>query len=352
MRKQVIVTGISGMDGANMVDYLLQNTDCEVIGVIRHLSNENWNNFRHNIGHERFEVVEADITDAISISSVVEKYKPDYFINFAGASFVGNSWSQPVIHMNTNTMAVLYILEAIKKYSPDTRFYQANSSEMFGDVKYSPQDEKHPFSPRSVYGVSKVAAHFLCKVYRESYGIYAISGTLFNHEGTRRNEVFVTRKITKGVARILKAIQNKEKFEPIYLGNLDATRDWSDSEDFVTAVWLMLNQSEAKDYLLSSNETHTVREFVEKAFTAAGITEVLWVGKGIDERFVFPEYLADIGTLKSFDLVKVSPEFFRQNEVETLHGDSSKAREELNWQPKSSFDDLVRKMVENDIKNS
>jgi GDPmannose 4,6-dehydratase len=352
MSKTVIVTGISGMDGSNMVDFLLANTDVNVIGIVRHLSNENWKNFRHNIGHERFEVVEADITDAISISYVVEKYKPEYFINFAGASFVGNSWSQPVVHMNTNAMAVLYILEAIKKYSPKTRFYQANSSEMFGDVKYSPQDEKHPFSPRSVYAVSKVAAHYLCKVYRESYGIFAISGTLFNHEGRRRNEIFVTRKITKGVARIVKAIKQGKPFDPIYLGNLDAKRDWSDSDDFVEAVWLMLNQDEARDYLLSSGETHSVREFVEKAFAAAGLTEATWSGEGINECYSLNEYLTDIGELKSFNLVKVAKEFFRPNEVELLHGDSTKARKELNWQPKISFDELVARMVEWDIQNN
>lgn len=352
MSKTAIISGVSGMDGANMVDFLLRETDIKIVGLVRHLSNENWKNFKHNIGNPRFEVVETDITDAISISSVVEKYKPDYFVNFAGASFVGNSWSQPVVHMNTNAMAVLYILEAIKKFSPQTRFYQANSSEMFGDVKYSPQDENHPFSPRSVYAVSKVAAHYLCKVYRESYGIYAVSGTLFNHEGIRRNEVFVTRKITKGVARIVKAIRSGEKFEPIYLGNLDAKRDWSDSEDFVEAVWLMLNQNEAKDYLLSSNETHTVREFVEKAFAAAGMGHGIWVGSGVEERYTLPEYLAEIGDIKSFDLVKVSSEFFRPCEVQLLWGDSNRARQELNWKPKISFEQLVERMVMNDLKSS
>jgi len=347
--KTAIVTGISGMDGSYMVDFLLEHSDCKVVGIVRHLSNENWDNFRHNIGNPRFSTEEADITDAISISAIVEKYKPDYFINFAGASFVGNSWSQPVIHMNTNAMAVLYILEAIKKFSPQTRFYQANSSEMFGDVKYSPQDQKHPFSPRSVYAVSKIAAHYLCKVFRESYGIYAVSGTLFNHEAERRSEIFVTRKITKGVARIKKAMEKGKPFEPISLGNLDATRDWSHSKDFIEAVWLMLNQDEPKDYLLSSNETHSVREFIEKAFKHAGISEAVWQDSGVNEKYTLPDYLAEITELKSFDLVKVSPEFFRQNEVETLWGDSTQSRNELNWTPKYSFDDLVKCMVEHDI---
>lgn len=351
MSKTVIVTGISGMDGSNMVDYLLQNTDCNVVGIIRHLSNENWNNFRHNIGNPRFKTEEADITDALNIDSLISKYKPNYFINFAGASFVGNSWSQPIIHMNTNAMAVLYILEAIKKHSPLTRFYQANSSEMFGDVKYSPQDENHPFSPRSVYGVSKVAAHYLCKVYRESYNIFAVSGTLFNHEGTRRNEVFVTRKITKGVARINSSICAEKPFEPIKLGNLSATRDWSDSEDFIEAVWLMLNKEEPKDYLLSSNETHTIREFVEKAFLAAGI-EGSWIGEGLDEKFIVPNWVNDISGIKSNILVEVDPTFFRPCEVQNLFGNSDTARKELNWNPKVSFDQLVKKMVDWDMNNS
>lgn len=351
MTKTVICTGISGMDGSVMADYLLANTDVRVIGIVRHLSNENWDNFRHNIGNERFLIEEADITDAISISSIIEKYKPEYFINFAGASYVGNSWSQPLIHLTTNGVAVLYILEAIKKFSPETRFYQANSSEMFGDVKYSPQDEKHPFSPRSVYAVSKITAHYLCKVYRESYGIYAVSGTLFNHEHMRRGPMFLTRKVTQGVARIKKAILAGEKFEPIYLGNLDSKRDWSDSEDFIEAIWLMLNQKEASDYLLSSNETHSVREFVEKAFAAAGINEALWDGEGLNERFTLPEYLSEMGDVKSFDLVKVSPEFFRINEVSLLHGNSNKARKELGWTPKISFNELIQRMVENDLNN-
>lgn len=333
-----------------MVDFLLKNTDCQVVGIVRHLSNENWNNFRHNLDNPRFETEEADITDALNMDSLVAKYKPDYFINFAGASFVGNSWSQPVVHLNTNTLAVLYILEAIKKHSPQTRFYQANSSEMFGDVKYSPQDENHPFSPRSVYGVSKVAAHYLCKVYRESYGIFAVSGTLFNHEGVRRNQIFVTRKITKGVARINSDICAEKPFEPIKLGNLSATRDWSDSEDFVEAVWLMLNKDKPRDYLLSSNETHTIREFVEKAFLAAGI-EGAWIGSGLDEKFVVPNWIVDISGVKSHVLVEVDPQFFRPCEVETLWGDSTKTREELNWQPKVSFDQLVKKMVDWDVKN-
>lgn len=350
MSKIVIVSGISGMDGANMVDFLLKNTDCQVVGIVRHLSNENWDNFRHNLDNPRFKTEEADITDALNMDSLVAKYKPDYFVNFAGASFVGNSWSQPVVHLNTNTLAVLYILEAIKKHSSHTRFYQANSSEMFGDVKYSPQDENHPFSPRSVYGVSKVAAHYLCKVYRESYGIFAVSGTLFNHEGVRRNEIFVTRKITKGVARINSNIRAEKPFEPIKLGNLSATRDWSDSEDFVEAVWLMLNKDIPRDYLLSSNETHTIREFVEKAFLAAGI-EGAWVGDGLDEKFIVPNWIIDISGVKSHVLVEVDPQFFRPCEVETLWGDSTKTREELNWQPKVSFDQLVKKMVDWDVKN-
>jgi GDPmannose 4,6-dehydratase len=248
-------------------------------------------------------------------------------------------------------MGVLFCLEAIRNYSPETRFYNAGSSEQFGDVIYSPQDINHPFRPRSPYGAAKCAAHHLVKVYRDSYNIYAVQGILFNHEGVRRGEEFVTRKITKGVARINSSICDEKPFEPIKLGNLSATRDWSDSEDFVEAVWLMLNKEEPKDYLLSSNETHTIREFVEKAFLAAGI-EGAWIGEGLNEKFIVPNWVHDISGVKSSVLVEIDPVFFRPCEVQSLFGNSDTARKELSWNPKVSFDQLVKKMVDWDINNS
>jgi GDPmannose 4,6-dehydratase len=238
-------------------------------------------------------------------------------------------------------------LESIKKYQPKCRFYSAGSSEEFGDVDYSPQDMKHPMKPRSPYGASKCAARHIVKVYRESYDLYAVHGTLFNHEGIRRGEEFVTRKITKGVARIKHDLDNGiKKPKPIQLGNIYSKRDWSDSEDFIEGVWLMLNQKKPKDYLLASGETHTIKEFVEKAFKVAGIYGS-WVeieGSPMEARYVSSsdEYR---------DLVTISSDFYRPAEVGLLHGDPSEAMKEIGWRPKISFDNLVKRMVEWDINN-
>jgi GDPmannose 4,6-dehydratase len=338
--KTVIITGITGQDGSLMADYLLQNTNYFVLGAHRRLSVPNHDNIEHLKNHPRFSTIELDITDPENINQVIREKKPDYFINFAANSFVGNSWKMPVNHMQTNCMGVLFCLEAIRNFSPETRFYNAGSSEQFGDVIYSPQDINHPFRPRSPYGAAKCAAHHLVKVYRDSYNLYAVQGILFNHEGVRRGEEFVTRKISKNVARIHNAISSDESFLPIELGNLDAKRDWSDAEDFVRGIWFMMNQESPKDYVLSSNETHTVREFVELAFKAAFI-EGEWIGNGIDEVFVQKE------TNKI--LVKINSQFYRPAEVDLLWGDSTPARYSLNWEPKTSFPKLVEKMVAKDL---
>jgi GDPmannose 4,6-dehydratase len=241
-------------------------------------------------------------------------------------------------------------LESVKKYSPHTRFYNAGSSEQFGDVSYAPQDLAHPFKPRSPYGASKCAAHHLVKVYRESYGMYAVQGILFNHEGVRRGEEFVTRKITKGVGRISKAIKNKLEFAPIQLGNIYSKRDWSDAEDFVRGIWMMLNQNSPKDYILSSGETHTIKEFVELAFARAGI-EGCWVGSGEGEKYIVPNYVNDVSDIRSQVLMEINPDFYRPAEVDLLLGDYSVAKAELGWIPEVSFKQLVEKMVDNDLRS-
>lgn len=342
--KKVIITGVTGQDGSHMADYLLNNTDHDIIGAVRRLSVPNHENISH-INNPRFTLLNMDMSDSESISHVIQTHKPDYFINFAASSFVGTSWDMPVIHMQTNTMGVLYQLEAIRRYAPMCRYYNAGSSEEFGDVVTVPQDETHPLRPRSPYGASKASARQIVKVWRDSYNLYAVQGWLFNHEGTRRGEDFVTRKITKGVANIKKALENGTKFSPLELGNLESRRDWSDAEDFMEGVWLMLNQEKPKDYVLSSNETHTVREFVELAFQAAGV-EGVWFGvRGtISEVYVHKT--------EKTPLVVVNPKFFRPAEVDVLLGNSNKAREELNWEPKTRFDQLVTKMVENDIRRT
>lgn len=338
--KKVIVTGCSGQDGSFMADYLLKNTNHTIIAGARRLSVTNHKNIKHLKNNPRFKLIDLDVTDPQNVEDVIRKEQPDYFINFAANSFVGNSWTMPVNHMNTNCMAVLYQLEAIRKFAPQCRYYNAGSSEEFGDVVTAPQSEEHPLRPRSPYGAAKAAARHLVKVYRESYNLYAVQGWLFNHEGTRRGEEFVTRKITKAVARIKKAIDREEAYNLLELGNLNTRRDWSDAEDFVDGVWKMLNQKEPREYVLSSNETHTIREFVELAFEAAGIHGV-WKGSGINE--IFEQ--KDTGRV----LMVINEKFYRLAEVELLLGDSTKARQELGWEPKTSFKNLIDKMVSSDI---
>tara|TARA_Y100001972_G_C7667231_1_gene337817 strand:+ start:1183 stop:2250 length:1068 start_codon:yes stop_codon:yes gene_type:complete len=349
--KKVIVTGVTGQDGSNMVDYLLRETDHIIIGGVRRLSVKNHQNIEHLEDEDRFFLIDLDVTDAQNTDEVIAEHKPDYFINFAANSFVGTSWKMPTQHMETNALAVLHQLEAIKKHCLDCRYYNAGSSEEFGDVIETPQSEKHPLRPRSPYGASKCSARHLVKVYRDSYDLYAVQGWLFNHEGTRRGEEFVTRKITKNVARISNEYAHKQTFKPLVLGNVDSKRDWSDSEDFMDGIWRMLNQDQLdsyvdnnykpKEYVLSSDETHTIREFVEEAFHIAGFNRSMcrWEGKGVHEKYYHGEDL----------LVEISDKFYRPAEVDLLYGDSSKARDELNWKPQTDFIGLVTKMVKNDL---
>ena len=339
--KKVIITGVTGQDGSHMADYLLANTDLQIFGAVRRLSVSNHKNISH-ISNPRFKLIDLDISDPESVNSAIIKHKPDYFINLAANSFVGTSWEMPVNHMQTNCMGVLYQLEAIRKFAPNCRYYNAGSSEEFGDVSFSPQTEFHPLRPRSPYGASKAAARQVVKVWRDSYNLYAVQGWLFNHEGTRRGVEFVTRKITRGVAAIKKAIDSNNFIEAIKLGNLESKRDWSDAEDFVHGIWLMLNQEKPKDYVLSSDETHTVREFVELSFAAAEI-EGQWLGKTGTTEEVF------INKYSRLPMVMIDPKFFRPAEVELLLGDSTTARSELGWQPKTSFFQLVKKMTLNDL---
>ena len=338
-RECIIVTGVTGQDGSHMVDFLLKNTDYVVFGCVRRLSVYNHKNISH-INSDRFKLINFDLIDSNLTSRAIEALRPKYFINLAAQSFVGSSWDFALQTWETNSTSVLNILEAIRIHNPSCRLYQAGSSEEFGDVSYAPQDEAHPLRPRSPYGASKAASRHIIKVWRESYNLYAIQGWLFNHEGTRRGEEFVTRKITKAISKIKHAIDNNKNFNPLELGNIDAKRDWSDAEDFVEGIWLMLNQDEPKEYVLSSNETHTIREFVELAFKAAGIIGY-WNGSGIDETF------NDVNTNNI--LMKINLKFYRPAEVDLLLGDSTKAREELGWKPKTSFKELVDKMVKHDI---
>lgn len=343
MSKKALVTGLLGQDGSNMTDFLLaSDEDIKVFGMIRRSSNPNFINCLGFLDHPNFQLVYGDLVDELSIFKLVQEIQPDYFINFAANSFVGCSWDMPMQVFDANALGVMRCLEAVRKYQPKCRFYSAGSSEEFGDVEYSPQDMSHPLRPRSPYGASKCAARHMVKVYRDSYDMYAIHGILFNHEGVRRGEEFVTRKITKGVARIHDKIRSGSDFKPIELGNLESKRDWSDSEDFVKGVWLMLNQDSPKDYMLASGETHSIREFVELAFKTAGINGY-WHGAGVKERYIFQD------SPHGHDLVVINEEFYRPAEVDLLLGDPEPATKELHWQPEISFDNLVRKMVLFDI---
>jgi len=364
--KIAFVTGVTGQDGSHMADYLLANTDLTVVGGARRLSVENHDNIKHLMNHPRFVLVNFDLTDSHSIYKLVEVLQPDYFINFAAQSFVKSSWDFARQTWETNSTAVLDCLEAIVRFKPTCRFYNAGSSEEFGDVVKTPQDETHPARPRSPYGASKSAARTIVKVYRESYGLYAVQGWLFNHEGERRGEEFVTRKITLNVNRIVKELASGKTPTPLDLGNVNAKRDWSYSPDFMDGVWRMLNQDiynvdlavvrtdmmeiygdkytqwlsrKLSDYVLASGETHTIKEFVEKSFRCLGLTGS-WVGEGLNELFVS----------NGMTLVYIDQKHYRPAEVEILLGDSSKVRKELGWKPNTSFDELVEIMVKNDKK--
>lgn len=339
--KKILITGVTGQDGSNMVRFLLRHVkNIEIYGTIRRLSVSNHTNIE-DINDERFKLVNLDITDHQSIINNIKHLNPDYVINFAAQSFVGESWNSPIQTFTTNTLSVMYFLESIREYCPKCRFYSAGSSEEFGDVEYMPQDINHPCKPRSPYGASKCAARHLTKVYRESYNLFAIHCILFNHEGIKRGREFVTRKITSNIARIKHDFENGRDPEAFELGNINAKRDWSDSEDFVEAVWLMLNMEIPREYVLSSNETHSVKEFIELSCNAADL-EYKWLktDNEIDTKL----------EVNGRIVMKISEKFYRPAEVELLWGDSNETRRVLNWEPKISFKMLVEKMVKNDLK--
>jgi GDPmannose 4,6-dehydratase len=342
--KKVLVTGVTGQDGSNMVDYLLTVTNHEIYGTVRRLSVKNHNNISHLIGNHRFHLVNMDLSDQTSINNAFSNIKPDYCINLAAQSFVAESWNTPAQTFDVNALGVIRLLEAIRTYNPQCRFYSAGSSEEFGDVSYSPQDLKHPLKPRSPYGASKCAARHIVKVYRESYGIFAVHATLFNHEGTRRGEEFVTRKITLGIARIKHELESGGSIVPITIGNIYAKRDWSDSEDFVKGIWMMLNQEEPDEYILSSDQAHTVKEFIDIACKHARIPNLHWE---IDVENELNTKLYSGNTV----ILLIDKQYYRPAEVDLLLGDSSYTREKLGWKPEVSFDGLVKKMVINDIAN-
>jgi GDPmannose 4,6-dehydratase len=341
MHKKVIITGVTGQDGSYMADLLLEETPYNIYGMVRRTSTNNHHNIKHLLSNAKFKLITGDLADSQSIDNIVREIHPDYFINLAAQSFVGASWQIPEQTFDIDAIGVIRCLEAIRKHSPNCRFYNAGSSEELGDVDYSPQNENHPLKPRSPYGAAKAAARHIVKVYRESYNLFAIQGLLYNHESPRRGEEFVTRKITKEIARIKKALDYGYEFKPLELGNIYAKRDWSHAKDFVRGIWMMLNQENPVEYLLASGEERTVKDFIERAFNLIGLSGS-WEGLEIEEKFIFNNKI----------LVKINPIFYRPAEVDSLLGDPSRAKKELKWSPKISFEDLVKEMVFFDFENS
>jgi GDPmannose 4,6-dehydratase len=346
MLKKVLITGVTGQDGSYMADYLLENTDYEIYGMVRRTSTNNYHNIKHLLNNNRFKLVTGDLTDSQSIDNIVNQIKPDYFINLAAQSFVGASWQIPEQTFDIDAIGVIRCLEAIRKHAPMCRFYNAGSSEELGNVDYSPQDEKHPLKPRSPYGAAKAAARHIVKVYRESYNLFAIQGLLYNHESPRRGEEFVTRKITKEIARIKKALNYGYEFKPLELGNIYAKRDWSHAKDFIRGIWIMLNQKIPNEYILASGRTHTVKEFVEKAFSFVDISGY-WGYATKNHSEINEQFFSTNNQV----LVKINPKFYRPAEVDLLLGDPSKAKKELNWNPEVSFDEMVKEMIFFDCEN-
>lgn len=330
--KRALITGITGQDGSYLAELLLEK-GYKVYGIMRRKSVVDYGNVKHLT--DKINFIYADMTDIVSLISAMKISQADEVYNLAAQSFVATSWEQPIATAEIDAIGVTNILEAIRIVKPKARFYQASTSEMFGLVQEIPQKEATPFYPRSPYGVAKLYGHWITKNYRESFGLYACSGILFNHESERRGKEFVTRKITDAVARIKLGIQ-----DCLELGNMDVKRDWGHSKDYVTAMWLMLQQDTPDDYVIATNETRTVRDFVETAFAHINI-EIIWKGKGVEE--------VGINKATGKEIVKINPKFFRPAEVELLQGDPLKAERNLGWKREIPFALLVERMVKNDL---
>ena len=331
--KSALITGITGQDGSYLAELLLEK-GYKVYGLVRRKSEMSFGQVEHIKNDLNF--LYGDVTDSVSLINSMQKSMPDEVYNLAAQSFVGVSWVKPSLTTQIDGVGVLNLLEAIRCIKPSARFYQASTSEMFGKVVEIPQSEETPFYPRSPYGVAKLYGHWITKNFRESYDLFACSGILFNHESERRGKEFVTRKITSSIARIL----NNEQ-ECIELGNIDSKRDWGHAKDYVEAMWLMLQQDLADDYVIAAGETRTVREFIELAFNYVGIN-IKWLGTGVNER--------GVNSVSGKTLVRINPEFFRPAEVDLLLGDPAKAKKVLGWNPQYTFEKLVYEMVDSDLK--
>jgi len=373
-KKVALITGITGQDGAYLAEFLL-NKGYEVHGIKRRTSLFNTERIDHlyKDPHEEnvnFYLHYGDLTDSLNITRIIQEVQPDEIYNLGAQSHVAVSFEQPEYTANVDALGTLRILEAVRLLGlkERTKIYQASTSELFGKVQEIPQKETTPFYPRSPYAVAKLYAFWITKNYREAYGLFACNGILFNHESPIRGETFVTRKITRGATRIILGLDKK-----LYLGNLNAKRDWGHARDYVEGMWLILQQDEPDDYVLATGKTTEVREFARKAFNELGI-KLEFIGEGLDEKGIVASIdikkliykLNKIGVIESFTeeviknvknlvgktVIEVDPRYFRPAEVDILIGDATKAREKLGWKPKHTLDDLVREMVESDLKRN
>jgi len=340
--KKALITGITGQDGSYLAEFLL-NKGYEVHGIKRRASLINTDRIDHlyQDPHEqsvKFILHHGDLTDATSLIRIIQEVQPDEIYNLAAQSHVAVSFEEPEYTANSDALGALRILEAIRilKLEKKTKYYQASTSELYGLAQEIPQTEKTPFYPRSPYGVAKLYAYWITVNYREAYDIYACNGILFNHESPVRGETFVTRKITRALSRIKLGSQKK-----LYLGNLNAKRDWGHAKDFVEAQWLMLQQQHPEDFVIATGKQHSVKDFINEAAKNLDM-KIIWKGKNLEE----------VGSYDGKDIIKVDPRYFRPTEVQTLLGDASKAKEKLNWSPKISFNQLVKEMIDEDLKKA
>jgi GDPmannose 4,6-dehydratase len=338
--KTALITGITGQDGSYLAAFLLDK-GYVVHGIKRRTSLINTDRIDHlyqdpNETKRNFILHHGDLTDASSLIRIIQEVQPDEIYNLAAQSHVAVSFEQPEYTANSDALGALRILEAIRilKLEKKTKYYQASTSELYGIAQETPQTEKTPFYPRSPYGVAKLYAYWITVNYREAYNIYACNGILFNHESPVRGETFVTRKITRALTRIKLGLQKN-----LYLGNLNALRDWGHAKDFVEAQWLMLQQQQPEDFVIATGEHYSVRDFINEASKNLDI-KIVWSGKGLKE----------VGSYNGKNIIKIDPRYFRPTEVETLLGDASKAKKKLNWSPKISFKQLVKEMVDEDLK--
>ncbi|MEM8891790.1 MAG: GDP-mannose 4,6-dehydratase [Bacteroidota bacterium] len=335
--KTAFITGITGQDGSFLAEFLIEK-GYEVHGIIRRASTFNTSRIDHLMGHKQLHLHHGDLSDSANLNKLLRQIKPDEIYNLGAQSHVKVSFDVPEYTAQVDAVGTLRILDAMINQCPEARFYQASTSELYGKVQEIPQTETTPFYPRSPYGVAKLYGFWITKNFRESYGLYACNGILFNHESERRGKTFVTRKITTNLAEIAVGLR-----DVLRLGNMDAQRDWGYAKEYVEMMWLMLQQEEAEDFVVATGKMYTVREFVEKAATHAGF-EIVWKGEGVDEK----GYDAKTGKL----IVEVDPKYFRPAEVELLIGDPTKAKEKLGWVPKVEIDELVEIMMNNDLKEA